>query len=414
MTAQQLRRIPTGAILSSVVTAFLFGAPLAAAEPPPVTHPNLLLNRDEIDQVKAKIKQHDWAARLLDRVRQLADSSGHTEKNPRDAALVYVLTGEPRYAAAVRRALLGTARRLRAGTGEARYPRKSARSSTPSTLAAGAPSAWAYDLTYDTFSADERREVEQLFRAAARTIIASLKAVPTTPNLVFELHYKVAIIGYCLGDRELIEWGMNDPGQHGPGLGGFYQVLDVNMRDGYFWGEAPIYAMTGTVPGMLALAEAALHYDGTDLYRYVSRKSGGSIKNLIDGYLRLAYRAGADRDRRRLAAAGDLRGRLDLDQHARRALRHVPDQSRAPGQRRQDTRHAQRRIGDRLQALPGPRLRLAAEPEPEAQRLHRLWQSHDLGPRRPDARRAAAGKAHTAGRAGGSLSAAGGGCAALR
>ena len=41
--------------------------------------------------------------------------------------------------------------------------------------------------------------------------------------------------------------------------------------------------------GFLAVAEAALHHDGTDLYHYVSKKSGGSIKGMLDGYLRIAY-----------------------------------------------------------------------------------------------------------------------------
>ena len=112
MTAQPSIKARTAALLTSVAITLLFGARLAAADAPAVKHPNLLLNREEIDQVKSKIKEHDWAAKLLERVRKLADSSGHTEKNPRDAALVYVLTGEQRYAAAARRSLLRIARLL--------------------------------------------------------------------------------------------------------------------------------------------------------------------------------------------------------------------------------------------------------------------------------------------------------------
>ncbi len=48
--------------------------------------------------------------------------------------------------------------------------------------------------------------------------------------------------------------------------GGFYAVMDTMIKDGRFWGEAPIYALVYDVPNMLALAEAARHYDGTDLY----------------------------------------------------------------------------------------------------------------------------------------------------
>ena len=61
------------------------------------------------------------------------------------------------------------------------------------------------------------------------------------------------------------------------------------IRDEHFWGEAPIYALHYDVHGMFALAEAALRYDGTDLYHYESPKSGASLKKLVDGYLRMAF-----------------------------------------------------------------------------------------------------------------------------
>ena len=72
--------------------------------------------------------------------------------------------------------------------------------------------AWAYDLAYDAFTPDERTEVERWLRTAARTIIAQEKVLTTTPNLVFDEHWRVGMIGYCLGDAELIEWALRDPG----------------------------------------------------------------------------------------------------------------------------------------------------------------------------------------------------------
>jgi hypothetical protein len=59
---------------------------------------------------------------------------------------------------------------------------------------------------------------------------------------------------------------------------------------------------------MLALAEAALHYDGTDLYRYRSKKSGASIKDVVDGYILLGYpleRTGVGRGSVRMATFAD-------------------------------------------------------------------------------------------------------------
>jgi hypothetical protein len=119
---------------------------------------------------------------------------------------------------------------------------------------------WAYDLAYDAFSAEECTEIERRLRTAARTIIAQEKVLTTTPNLVFDEHWRVGIIGYCLGDKELIEWALRDPGRHGPSRGGFYPVLDTMIRDEHFWAEAPIYALHYDVRGMFALAEAALRH----------------------------------------------------------------------------------------------------------------------------------------------------------
>jgi hypothetical protein len=251
----------------------------------PVRHPNLLLNGDEIEQVKDKVRREPWAAKLLERLKALADDDRHTDREPRDAAVAYVLTGDRRYAAAVRRSLLGQAR--------AELPKyeKLDIKVNPELGAYGpcAQWAWAYDLTYDTFADGERQTVEKLLRAAARTIIDGCKVQPTTQGLVFEKHWKVALIGYCLGDAGLIEWGLRDPGAFGPGLGGVYTVLDTNIRDRLFWSESPHYGMGTVLQGFLGVAEAARHYDGTDLYHYVSKKSGGSIQGMLDGYLRIAY-----------------------------------------------------------------------------------------------------------------------------
>lgn len=290
--------------LSVLGVLFLDVSPARAEPLSVVKHPNLLLNRAEIEQVKLKIKQQPWAARLLARVKELADNQGRIGRIPREAALMYVLSDEKRYGEAVRRALVGGAR------AELKQLDKLNLKLNPDYGAWGpwATWAWAYDLTYELYSEEERLVVEKFFRTMARTIIDCLKLRSTTPNLVFEKHWKVGLIGYVLGDKELIEWGLNDPGAHGRSHGGFYQVLDTMIKDKYFWGEAPIYALHYDVHGMLALAEAALHYDGTDLYHHVSKKSGASIKTLLDGYLRLAYpreKTGIEGGSVRLATFGD-------------------------------------------------------------------------------------------------------------
>ena len=272
----------------------------AATTAPPVRHPNLLLNREEIEEVKAKIRQHPWAARLLERVKEMAKDG----RNVREGALAYVLTGERPYADRARRGLLGTARSMMST-----YEKLDLKLQPEfGAWTSWSTYAWAYDLTYDTFSGEERQQVERWLRTACKVVIEGDKLWTTTPNLVFGKHFNVGLVGYCLGDKELIDWGLNDPGAHGPRKGGFYQVLDAMINDGRFWGETPIYALHYDVHAMLALAEAARHYDGTDLYHYVSKKSGGSIKSLLDGYIRMGYpleRTGVGAGAVRMATYGD-------------------------------------------------------------------------------------------------------------
>jgi hypothetical protein len=265
-----------------------------------VRHPNLLLDQKEIEQIKLKVREHAWAARLLDHVKAKAEREGAVV----ETALAYAVTGEARHARSVRDRLMGEARdqipRYQAldVQAEPEWGRWTWWGAT----------AWAYDLTYATFTPEERAQVERWLRTAARTIIAQEHVLSTTPNLVFDEHWRVGMIGYCLGDPDLIEWALRDPGRHGPSKGGFYPVMASMIRDGHFWGEAPIYALHYDVHGMFALAEAALRYDGTDLYRYESPRSGASLKKLVDGYLRMTFpleRNGSGGGKLRLATFGD-------------------------------------------------------------------------------------------------------------
>jgi len=299
-------------IVLLVISAFGAAAAVPDGGRSAVRHPNLLLNQTEIDQVKQKIRDHGWAAGLLDRVKAKAEK----ENAVIEAALAYALTGQTNYALSVRRQLLADAR------DQMRHYEKLDVKAEPEwgRWTYWGATAWAYDLAYDAFTADERANVERWLRTAARTIIAQENVLSTTPNLVFDEHWRVGLIGYCLGDPELIEWVLRDPGRHGPWGGGFYPVLDTMIRDEQFWAEAPIYALHYDVHGMFALAEAALRYDGTDLYAYVSPKSGASLKKIVDGYLRMAFpleSKGAEGGKIRLATFGDgstgglISGRLD-------------------------------------------------------------------------------------------------------
>ena len=76
-----------------LVVAALGAAAVARGSEPngvAVRHPNLLLNLEEIEQIKLKIKEHAWAARLLDRVKDKAEKDGAAL----EAALAHALTGD--------------------------------------------------------------------------------------------------------------------------------------------------------------------------------------------------------------------------------------------------------------------------------------------------------------------------------
>jgi hypothetical protein len=260
--------------------------PAIAAPPPKVKHPNLLLNREEIEQVKAKIQRYPWAAALLDRLKTMTKDRTVTHmRGGQHSAIAYVLTNEKRYAEEARKELLQTAK-----SQLPKYAAADLRLSPPFGQFARVSSwAWSYDLIYDTLGQEDRQTIEKLLRVAAEAIVEGARLHTTTPNLVFDMHWQVGVVGYCLGDTKLIDWALNDRRTHGPRLGGLYPVLESMINDGHFWDEAPIYALVYDLHGMLALAEAARHYDGSDLYHYVSPKSGASIKNILDGYLHMAF-----------------------------------------------------------------------------------------------------------------------------
>jgi hypothetical protein len=70
MTRHWVHRLVDGMVCA--LLAMSFATPAGAD----VKHPNLLLNRQEIDQIKVKVRDHKWAADLLDQVKTLADGGG--------------------------------------------------------------------------------------------------------------------------------------------------------------------------------------------------------------------------------------------------------------------------------------------------------------------------------------------------
>src|SRR5574340_1087306 len=233
-----MRRFSKCAILTPAMATFLLAGSGVAAAEQAEKHPNLFLNREEIEQIKTKVNQQPWAASLLEELTARAQ-----KENPNQAGLsaasVYTLTGDRFFGDYARRQLLGTAH-----SWLPKYAAADLRIHPPfGSFAFVSFWSWSYDLMYDTLSAEERATVQKLLRAGAHAIIEGERHISTTPNLVFDKHWQVGVIGFCLGDQKLIDWALSDPGAHGPNLGGFYPVMDTMIAEGRFWKEAPIYAL---------------------------------------------------------------------------------------------------------------------------------------------------------------------------
>ena len=82
----------------------LLNSGMAVSDAEAVVHPNLLINQDKIDQVKLKIQEHEWAARLLEKLKEMAEKG-----SIRDMALCYIITGDEKYGESARERLVGNA-----------------------------------------------------------------------------------------------------------------------------------------------------------------------------------------------------------------------------------------------------------------------------------------------------------------
>ena len=266
------------------VVFVLFGAlanllPLMGAPVHP--HPYLLPPAEK-QRLTERLRTNDSARQQFEAIKTRAKEGKFA-----DAALAFALEGGPKFSEVVRRHLLQVLRERTKGLDE--------------DIAAGGHRErnmefyWdtaeirAYDLVYPALPPEERKSIETFYRQLGHYWKDSLSRWTTTPNLVFPIHYHAAVIGFCLDDEELIEWGLRDSGgKFGPGRGGLFPVLDAMLRDGAIWDEATIYAAVNVLQPMLQLAIVHRIYDGKDLFSFESPK-GGSIKKLVDGYIALTY-----------------------------------------------------------------------------------------------------------------------------
>ena len=283
--------IPVLAILV-VAAAAVIGHDAAAGE----QHPNLFLNAQELQNLREKLKTEPWREELLKQVKADADTG-----NAVACAIVYAITQEEPYGSKARTQLVGTAANyLQSKPKNPEYP-----------WGPEAANAITFDFVFPLLNADQQQTAKAYLRQLALDGIEYHKGHPLTPNMSFVCHWRIGLIGYAIPDPEIIEWATNEPGppwgRNNPGrVGGFKQRIEHTLVDGTFWDEATIYG-NFSILGMMLLAEAAQHYDGTDLYNYTS-PNGGSLRKAVAGLVSLAYpveRTGVNKGSVRMATIGD-------------------------------------------------------------------------------------------------------------
>jgi hypothetical protein len=261
----------------------------------------------ERERILSLLEREEWARVEYDGIREeAAGGSGHR------AAFLYALEGDEEHLATAKKWLLSFGRK----GGDISFAGEKLKD--PDYFRGGQP--WlspvyyyhdvsplvAYDWIHEGLSTEERAVIEEGIMTSARFRVKAMDRWTQTANLVFKPTYMVAMAGLATGSDELKKWGFHrKPGSH---IGGYFPVLDVMLRDGGPWLEAPIYPVTHK--GLLLMSTMSRYlnlYDGQDWF---SRRSpgGGSPRGLMDYYIDSAYPIewSAEGDRQvRIASYGD-------------------------------------------------------------------------------------------------------------
>ncbi len=257
-----------------------------------VKHPNLLFNRQDLAEMKAKIDKYPWARQTFERIKAdavLDADGGNQWRIPTRVApaMMYALTGDQKYAKVAREHVVDHLKELQDKNIGWQWNR-------------GVGEAIMYDLVYDTFSEKERRDIEDAFRNIGRLEIDLAESGYQTWNMKWVEHWNVAMMGYVTGDRRLIDYGLNDPGggltsgkvycRYDPKkYGGFHQIIERNITDGT-WHEPPEYLFNAIAFPFFTIVLAAKHYDGTDLYHWRA-PNGNSLSELFPRWVDLTFPA---------------------------------------------------------------------------------------------------------------------------
>ena len=266
-----------------------------------------LMPKSERDRILHFIKKEDWAKEDYIRVKHLADNDDGFW-----SAFLYALEEDERYLPAAKKWLL----KYGGKGGDISIAKD--RLSKPDFFKGGQP--WispvyynldishmvAYDWVYKGLTPAEREIVADGILTSARFRMKCMDRWSQTPNLVLKPTYMVAIAGLSTDNKELLDWGFHRKAWST--LGGYFPVLNLMLRDGGPWAEAPIYPIAHkSLLLMCKMSKYQNLLDGKDWFSHKS-PNGGSPKGLIDYFIDTAYpieRTGYGEGQIRVATYGD-------------------------------------------------------------------------------------------------------------
>ena len=276
------------------------GPKLAIEMDTDMTHPYLMLNKTEIEEIKYKIANYEWAETAFYTLQAGADNwlnnpievpetgggfyhaddalayaitEAHYDlaDGVRDLALMYQLTDDPVYMEKAREILLAYADAYLTYEIQDKEGRTGDQASAGGRATAQGinearwiiPLAWAYDLIYNDLSEAERTAVaDQLLRPAADLLMLNNEG---RHNHQTWYNSGVGIIGFVLGDKEYVWYALlKDDSSLG------YQ-LEKSVTDDGMWYEGSMHYQFYVLRALQPLMEAT-HHAGFDVYNHPKYK----------------------------------------------------------------------------------------------------------------------------------------------
>ena len=263
--------------------------------------------RNERERILHLIKKENWVKEDYIRVKHLADNGdGYW------SAFLHALEEDERYLPVAKKWL------LKYGVKGGDISIAKDRLSKPDFFKGGQP--WispvyynmdishmvAYDWVYEGLSPAEREIIEDGILTSARFRMKCMDRWNQTPNLVFKPTFMVAMAGLVTGNNDLLAWGFHR--KPWSARGGYFPVLNIMLRDGGPWAEAPIYPIAHkSLLLMCKMSRYQSLVDGEDWFEHKT-PSGGSPKGLMDYFIDTAYpieRTGYGEGQIRVATFGD-------------------------------------------------------------------------------------------------------------